>query len=176
MHIFVSFLSEEDSVDSQSSSSSNKKQDPADSVVADVDIQYSSADEDEYESEDEETEKSNDDELGDNKRTFEDSFDDGSDTELDNDKTSMDDTLTYIRSLIDRTRKFIKFTRRCCHMHDHLKEEAEKRKLKGHGLILDCIIRWNSSYYMLERFINYQDLINQITINPRLIPASLQPN
>lgn len=38
---------------------------------------------------------------------------------------------------------------------------------------MGCKIRWNSSFYMINRFINYQDVINEITLNPRIISSKI---
>lgn len=120
------FYSMEKSTDSQSSSST-KKENSADAAVADEDaIQYSSSDEDE----DVETASSSDGELSNEKGNFDDSFDDENETELDNNTPPVDDALSYIRHLLTRTRCFIKFARRCYHIHDYLKQESEKKNLK----------------------------------------------
>jgi hypothetical protein len=83
------------------------------------------------------------------------------------------DILKIVRHSVNRARNFIKFIRRSSPLRDYLTQEAKLNKLEGEGLILDCIIRWNSTFYMVDRFINYQDIINQMTVNPRLVSSSL---
>ena len=157
----------ENSSDHQSSSTTKKS---VETAVADEDFNnYSSSSEDE----DEETRDPNEGGLFDKEDGFDDSFNDEDETEVDNDGALNNGILKNICRSVNRTRNFIKIMRRSCHLRDYVKQEAKLKKLEGEGLILDCIIRWNSTFYMVDRFIKYQDVVNQMTVNPRLTSASL---
>ncbi|CAF1291621.1 unnamed protein product [Rotaria sordida] len=162
----------EGSYNNQTTSSKNKKH-LIDTAVADEDdVQYSSSDEDE---DDEEAASLSSGDLGDDENLDE-SFNDEIETQHHNNMPSTDDTLMNIYDLINRTRDFVKLTRRRYLIRDYFKQEAKAKKLEGDGLILDCIIRWNSSYYMINRFINYKDLINELISNPRIVSSEISPS
>lgn len=105
--------------------------------------------------------------------SLDDSFDDEIDMQQHQDMLSTDDTLVNARHLVNRTRHFAKLTRRKHLIRDYFKRESKVKNLAGDGLILDCIIRWNSSFYMINRFINYKDVINEVTKNPRIIAPEI---
>ncbi|CAF1442662.1 unnamed protein product [Rotaria sordida] len=167
-----------DSSNDQSSSSKNKTN-SIDAINGDEDIEYRSSDddtdenenkdEDKREGEIEEVESSSDTDLGDDEISLGESSNDEDEIDLDNNTSSTGNTLMNLHYLVGRVRQFVRITRRIHILHYYFQEEAKRKKSFNNGLILDCIIRWNSSYYMLDRFVTYQDAINQITVNPKRI-------
>ncbi|CAF4092138.1 unnamed protein product [Rotaria sp. Silwood2] len=168
----------EKSSNDQSSSSKNKKN-SIDAINGDEDIEYRSSDddtgenenndEDKREDESEEVESSSDTDLGVDGISLNESSSDEDETDLDNNTPSAGNTLMNVHYLVSRVRQFARITRRTHVLRDYFQQEAKRKKLSSSGLMLDCIIRWNSSYYMLDRFITYQDTINQITVNPKRV-------
>ena len=75
--------------------------------------------------------------------------------------------------VISRVRSLVHFVRRTTCLREIFKRESRQKNLSGEGLILDVRVRWNSSFYMLRRFIAYKGVINQITINPRIYSSSM---
>ena len=43
-------------------------------------------------------------------------------------------------------------------------------RLKQNNLFLDFKVRWNSLYLMIERFFKYKQVVNTITLDPKVIP------
>lgn len=176
------FLSRNEESRPDSSVSSKTKKNPIETIIGDDDdIDYSSSDEEKNEEQDEEEvdeeegnvsvpggSDSTHDEESDN-----DSFDDGIEGQSDDHTPLTNDIVMDTFNLVNRTRDFVRMTRRTYFIRDYLKQEAQLKKLQGEGLILDCKIRWNSSFYMIKRFINYQDVINDITLNPRIISSKI---
>jgi len=154
---------------SNDQSSTNNNENFIDAVTNDEDD-----DDSEDESEHEQIENSSGANLGDNdEQNLEESFSDEEETDLENDTPSTDDTLTNVKYLVDRTRAYVKLTRRTYILREFFLEEAKRKKLLVQGLILDCAVRWNTVYYILDRFITFQDSINQITVNPRRVLPSI---
>ena len=172
------FYSCEDSrADSSASSTDNKNQ--IETIIGDEDdIEYSSSDDDEDKDDEEEDDEektttvSDADSVDDQERLNE-SFDDENETPSDNNTPLTSDMLENTYNLVHRARDFIRMTRRTYFIRDYFKQEALAKKLPGEGLILDCTIRWNSSFYMIQRFVKYQDVINEITSNPRMISPKI---
>ncbi|CAF1412013.1 unnamed protein product [Adineta steineri] len=93
--------------------------------------------------------------------------------QVDKNVETTDDTLLNICRLVERIRRFIRLVRRTYFINDYFKQEAQLKQLTGDGLVLDCKVRWNSSYYMIERFLNYDDVINQVILDPRVITPKI---
>ena len=106
--------------------------------------------------------------VGHGEEQSDDSFEDHSETSTE-DVDDREEIVGKVSQLTRRVRGLVRLSRRTNFIRFYLRNEARTRKLVGQGLILDCFIRWNSTFYMIDRFINYQPLINQMTSNPRLI-------
>ncbi|CAF3300478.1 unnamed protein product [Rotaria socialis] len=164
-------LHDKKNYDHNRTTSSHNSQRFIDAVVCDEDgDDYSSSDDDEDE---EVPTNSNNNNVDHDEENLDDSFDDETEMQQHQDMISTDDALMNARHLVNRARHFAKLTRRKHLIHDYFKREAKAKKLAGNGLILDCIIRWNSSFYMIDRFINYKIVINDVTKNPRIIAPEI---
>ncbi|CAF3062539.1 unnamed protein product [Rotaria sp. Silwood2] len=84
-----------------------------------------------------------------------------------------DPTLQKIRLLIKQVRRLVNLVRKSSNLHEYVQQQKKEKKLPGDGLILDCIIRWNSCYLMLNRFVDYQTVIESMTILHRNVIGNL---
>jgi hypothetical protein len=75
--------------------------------------------------------------------------------------------------VINRVRSLVRLVRRTAFLRNSFKKESRQKNLFSDCLILDVRVRWNSTYYMLRRFIAYEDIINRITMNPRAYSSSM---
>jgi hypothetical protein len=143
--------------------------------IADADdIGYSSSDGDDDEEDDDEVKadsSSTDADLADDEKTDNESSTDEDDTDFNSNMYLTEDTLLIVFQVVIRIRAFIRFIRRSSLLRELFKKESREKKLPGDGLILDVRVRWNSSYYMLHRFIKYEDIISRITMNPRVFTS-----
>ena len=66
-----------------------------------------------------------------------------------------------IRSLITKIRKLIKVITNNHVLHEHFIKLASNHKSKQ--LILDFHVRWNTTFLMLKRFVEFKSQIDEIT-------------
>ncbi|CAF1374565.1 unnamed protein product [Rotaria sordida] len=84
-----------------------------------------------------------------------------------------DPTLVKIRLLIKRVRELVGLVHQSSNLNEYVRQQKKEKGLDSDGLILDCDIRWNSCYMMIDRFITYQPIIESITILHRNIISGL---
>jgi len=78
-----------------------------------------------------------------------------------------------LQNLISQVRNIVKFIKRSVKSCDELRKLQEKNGDNLKKLILDVITRWNSVYYMCERFLELKEVIYQILLNHLNTPTML---
>lgn len=78
-----------------------------------------------------------------------------------------------LQNLISQVRNIVKFIKRSVNCSDELKQLQEKNGDSFKKLILDVVTRWNSVYYMCERFLELKEVINQILLKHLNAPPIL---
>jgi hypothetical protein len=79
--------------------------------------------------------------------------------------------MNNIMIVLNKCRKMIKCIRKSKNILFHVRQLVENmtnEKIKVE-LILDFFVRWNTTYIMIDRFIIYRDIIEEITKNPHKI-------
>ena len=56
----------------------------------------------------------------------------------------------------------------------HVLKRSREIKLPHETFIIDFEVRWNTTFNMLERFLEFKILIDEITINPHVINGLTQ--
>jgi hypothetical protein len=82
--------------------------------------------------------------------------------------------LTDVFQLMKKTRMVIKFIRNHSATNEYLDKHILLKKQEDPtigGLVLDMIIRWNSSFLLLDRLISHKDFINSMFSFPNNIPG-----
>lgn len=78
-----------------------------------------------------------------------------------------------LQNLISQVRNIVKFIKRSVKCSDELRKLQENNGDNLKKLILDVVTRWNSVYYMCERFLELKEVINQILLNHLNAPPML---
>lgn len=84
-----------------------------------------------------------------------------------------------IEHLITKVREIVKFFKKSTTASDELRKAQREKGIKEGNikkLILDVRTRWNSSFYMINRFIDMLTTINEILITKPLSPPMLIAN
>jgi hypothetical protein len=73
------------------------------------------------------------------------------------------------------TQKFIP-SRKSNIICNHIIIKAQEKKLEYVNLIIDFHVRWNTTFLMLNRFIKFKEIINNITLEPEKIDGITKQN
>lgn len=88
-----------------------------------------------------------------------------SDNEIIEEKSTME----YIKELIVRVRKLSKCVRKSTKISSFVSKIAKQENFAASTLKIDFHIRWNTTYLMLQRFIQFRQIVTKITEFPRHI-------
>jgi len=83
--------------------------------------------------------------------------------------------LKLVDNAIIKVRKVVKTIKKSTRIGNSLKLLCELKKIKYLRPILDVEIRWNSTYYMLQRFMELKPALNLLSVDNELI-KSFYPN
>lgn len=81
--------------------------------------------------------------------------------------------------IISKVRKIVKFVKRSVNASDELRKKQKEKGLKEgqiKKLILDVRTRWNSTFYMLERFMELYEMIGAILLFRSDAPSMITAN
>ena len=78
---------------------------------------------------------------------------------------SLEEMRVSVRQLVQRVRSFVKFIRGNRAINDYVRHRAESNQppIRA-GLVIDFEVRWNSTFVMLDRFINHRAIVNELAM------------
>lgn len=98
--------------------------------------------------------------------------DDEQSEEFHSSNNSMENTRMCIRQLVKRVRSCVNYIRNNRAINDYVCNRAGATQPPIRvGLAIDFEVRWNSTYIMLDRFVIYRAIVNEITTEPSKIPS-----
>ena len=82
--------------------------------------------------------------------------------------------LFLLGQVVFKVRQIIAMIRRSNIINIHVIKRSKEIKLPHETFIIDFEVRWNTTFNMLERFLEFKILIDEITINPHVIEGLIQ--
>lgn len=82
-----------------------------------------------------------------------------------NSTQSSENLIKYYSDLVIRVRKLVKFARKSSIIRSYIKKKALVFSIKDKYLIIDFRVRWNSTYFMINRFLEFKQVITDLIIS-----------
>lgn len=86
------------------------------------------------------------------------------------------DIVSRVFNLLSKIRTLGKLSRESNIICNHIIIKAQEKKLEYVNLIIDFHVRWNTTFLMLNRFIKFKEIINNITLAPEKIDGITKQN